>query len=412
MPSLPLWSGADLTPSHEASSLASRSPAVLVVGHGSRDPRANGEFEAFVASYGARRGAIVRHGYIELAKPSLAEALDLIAQEAKHVVVLPLFLFAAGHVKNDVPLALDAARARWPDVRFDVAPALGVHPSLAAVAFDRAASVGEADAKTIAVVVGRGSSDPDANGDFFKAARLMAEGRGWMGVELAFLGITRPLFPDALERAARARPDRIVVIPYLLFAGRLIEKLKEGIATFAERYPWIRTSLAPHMGHDDRIFAVLDERVTQAEDGTAPLPCDSCQYRRALPGFESQVGGLKALLYSVRHTLTHNQAMPHAHAHALLTKHVLVCTNADCADRGSVALIDSLRRAIKRAGKQRTIRVTRTSCMGRCGEGPTVVVYPDGVWYRGVREGDAAALVEEHLLGDRLVSRLVDGVMQ
>jgi sirohydrochlorin ferrochelatase/(2Fe-2S) ferredoxin len=412
MPSLPLWSGADLTPCHEPSTLVSRSPAVLVVGHGSRDPRANEELEAFVAAFAARRGGVVRHAYVELAKPSLAEGLDAIAAESRHVVALPLFLFAAGHVKNDVPLALDAARARWPGVRFDVAPALGVHPSLPAVAFDRAATVAPADEKTIAIVVGRGSSDPDANGDFCKAVRLLGEGRKWMAVEPAFMGITRPLFDEALERAARARPDRIVVVPYLLFAGRLIEKLRAGIDAFVARYPWIRTSLAPHLGQDDRIFALLDERITQAEDGTAPLPCDTCQYRRALPGFESQVGGLKALLYSVRHTLTHTQATPHAHAHATLAKHVLVCTNADCADRGSVALIDALRRAIKRAGKQRTIRVTRTSCMGRCGEGPTVVVYPDGVWYRGVREGDAGALVEEHLLGDRLVSRLVDGVMQ
>ena len=50
--------------------------------------------------------------------------------------------------------------------------------------------------------------------------------------------------------------------------------------------------------------------------------------------------------------------------------------------------------------------------MGRCGEGPTVAVYPDGVWYRGVREEDAKDLVEEHLLGDRLVARLVDDIMQ
>jgi (2Fe-2S) ferredoxin len=50
--------------------------------------------------------------------------------------------------------------------------------------------------------------------------------------------------------------------------------------------------------------------------------------------------------------------------------------------------------------------------MGRCGEGATVAVYPDGIWYRAVRESDADELVREHLLGDRLVSRLVDNIMQ
>lgn len=50
--------------------------------------------------------------------------------------------------------------------------------------------------------------------------------------------------------------------------------------------------------------------------------------------------------------------------------------------------------------------------MGRCGEGPIVAVYPDGIWYRNVSEEDAAQLVAEHLLGDRLVAGLVDRIMQ
>jgi (2Fe-2S) ferredoxin len=91
---------------------------------------------------------------------------------------------------------------------------------------------------------------------------------------------------------------------------------------------------------------------------------------------------------------------------------VLVCGNVDCADGGSIPLIDALRRALKDAGRQDDIRVTRTSCMGRCGEGPTVAVYPDGIWYRKVRPEDAEEVVREHLLADRLVGRLVDNIMQ
>jgi len=91
---------------------------------------------------------------------------------------------------------------------------------------------------------------------------------------------------------------------------------------------------------------------------------------------------------------------------------VLVCGNADCAERGSLALVEALRRGIKQTARRDTIRVTRTSCMGRCGEGPTVAVYRDGIWYRGVRADDADELVREHLVGDRLVARLVDNIMQ
>lgn len=389
---------------------------LLIIGHGSRDPHANVEFESLVAAYRATRPDIeVGHGYVELAQPLLSTGLRDLAQRAESVVVLPLFLFAAGHVKNDIPLALSQARQEFPTVRFTVANALGVHPNLVELAFERvrtALAGARESAKTAVVVVGRGSSDPDANGDFCKVVRLLAEGReiGW--VVPCFIGVTRPLFEETVELVARARPERIVVAPYFLFGGRLISKIREQVEAFQARYPWIKTALAPHLGNDDRLLKLMDERLSEAMTGTRPLPCDTCQYRVPVSAVTGKVGGLTALLWSLRHGFTHAQAMPHVHAHRPLTKHVLVCGNTDCADAGSIMLIATLRRLIKETGRELDIRVTRTSCMGRCGEGPTVAVYPDGIWYRGVKEADAKELVEEHLLGDRLVSRLVDNIMQ
>jgi (2Fe-2S) ferredoxin len=207
------------------------------------------------------------------------------------------------------------------------------------------------------------------------------------------------------------RPAHLVVLPYLLFAGRLASRLAAQVDAFAARHPWIRTSVVPHLGHDGRLLALIDERARQARAGESVLPCDTCQYRIALPGLAKQVGGLRALLYSVRHTLTHTQASMPVHTHRPLKKHVLVCGNADCVDRGSTAVLEALRRDVKAAGRMGDIKVTRTACMGRCGEGPTVAVYPDGVWYRGDREVDATQIVREHLLEDRLVGRLVDDIL-
>jgi sirohydrochlorin cobaltochelatase len=389
---------------------------VLVVGHGSRDPRGNAELEAAVADYRRARPTLeVAHAYVELAAPALAPALRTLADRVDHVVALPLFLFSAGHVKNDIPLALDEVRRARPAVRFTAARALGVHPDLVELAYERARPALERardPGNTAVIVVGRGASDPDANGDFCKVVRLFAEGRNLGWVVPSFLGVTRPSFDDAAELIARARPERVVVVPYLLFGGRLIERLRGQVASFQARYPWIAAELAPHLGGDDRLFALLDDRLREALDGGRPLPCDTCQYRRPISGITANVGGVRALLWSLRHGLTHNQAMPHVHAHRPLSRHVLVCANADCADRGSIALLAALRRQIRDAGREREIRITRTHCMGRCGEGPTVAIYPDGIWYRGVTASDAPELVHHHLLGDRLVSRLVDNIMQ
>jgi len=387
---------------------------VLIVGHGSREPAANAELEAMVAAYRARAAFEVSHGYVELATPALGPALRALAGRVDHVVAVPLFLFAAGHAKNDLPLALAEARRACPGVRFTAARALGVHPSLVELAFDRARPAldrARTPADTAVIVVGRGASDPDANGDFCKVVRLFAEGRGLGWVVPSFIGITRPRFEEAAELIARARPERIVAVPYFLFAGRLIDQLRAQVAGFQARYPWIAVELAPHLGGDDRIFALLDDRVADAVDGGRPLPCDTCQYRGPVSGVIDHVGGIRALLWSLRHGFTHAQAMPHVHAHRALAKHVLVCANADCADRGSVVVLAALRRLVKAAGREADIRVTRTHCLGRCGEGPTVAVYPDGIWYRGVTEADAAELVHDHLLGDRLVSRLVDNIL-
>ena len=131
-----------------------------------------------------------------------------------------------------------------------------------------------------------------------------------------------------------------------------------------------------------------------------------------MPGVAREVGGLRALLYSVRHTLTHAQVRLPEHAHKPLKKHVLVCGNVDCVNRGSIGVLEEMRRSVQACGRARGIRVTRTACMGRCGEGPTVAVYPDGVWYRGVRPSDADEIVREHLIEDRLVARLVDDILQ
>ncbi len=394
----------------------SSSVGVVIIGHGSRDPQSNTEFESLVADFQAMYPDLnVSFGYVEIAGPSMEAALAESAARNARVIVAPLFLFGAGHLKNDIPLALAAARAKYPNVVFTATRELGVHASLVELAFDRAAPLLQSATpatKTSVIVVGRGSSDPDANGDFYKLCRLLGEGRQFAWVVPSFIGISRPFFEEAAELVARSRPDRVVVIPYFLFAGRLYEKLQAQAEAFSSRNPWIRMDVAPCLGGDVKVLQVLRERIEEALENRQPLPCDTCQYRVPISGVTGNVGGLRAMLWSMRHAFTHTQAVPHVHAHKPLAKHVLICGNADCADCGSLALIGSVRRLLRRARRDLDIRVTRTGCMGRCGEGPTVAVYPDGIWYRGVQEIDARELVEEHLLHDRIIARLVDSIMQ
>lgn len=390
--------------------------AVVIIGHGSRRAESNERFLEVVAAYRNRRSDLdVSHGYIELAEPEMSEALRSAAQHADEVVALPLQLFHALHVKNDIPLALKELRAEFPHVRFHAADALGTHPSLAALAWKRACETEAVpcdDPSDVSVVmVGRGASDPGATSDFYKMVRLFAEGQGLRWVVPCFIAIAEPRLEQTLDFVARTRPGKLLVVPYFLLTGVLMERIQEKCRAFAQDYPWVPVEVAPPLGLDDLLLDVMDERLEQALRGDHALPCDTCKYRIELPGQEEHVGGLKTLLWSQRHRLTHNQAMPHAHAHKPMKKHVLVCGNVDCADRGAIRLLSSLRSELKQKGLRKEIEVTRTACMGRCGEGPTVAVYPDGIWYRNVQAEDVEELIEDHLTRDRIVARLVDNIM-
>jgi sirohydrochlorin ferrochelatase len=247
--------------------------SVLILGHGSRRKAANAQFEGLVRRFRARRPELdVAHAYIELCAPLLADGLDALARRSDRVTVLPLFLFAAGHVKKDIPKAIAAARLRFPQVRFEAAVELGVDPQMVSIALDRAGDAvplrtAEA-ARTVLLAVGRGSLDSDANGNFYKLSRVVAEQGGFARPELCFIAVVHPLLPEALERVALSRPERVLVLPYFLFEGLLIEQIREEVARFAAAHPEIDVRLAAHLGPDERLCALLDARLAAAD---APL---------------------------------------------------------------------------------------------------------------------------------------------
>jgi sirohydrochlorin ferrochelatase len=250
-----------------------------VLGHGSRRQRANQEFEGLVEALRRRRPALeLDHAYIELAEPLLAAGLARLAARADRVVLLPVFLFAAGHLKDDVPRALAAARRAFPRVRFDAARPLGVHRAMVELALERARAAEPDGADGAALVaVGRGASDADANGDFCKLVRLVAEAGEFTLAEPSFIAITGPRFEAAASRVALSAPARLVVLPYFLFEGLLVEQLAGEVRDFAARHPEIDVRLARHLGADRRVIGLLEDRLDEAlAGGAAALPCDAC----------------------------------------------------------------------------------------------------------------------------------------
>ena len=269
-------------------------PALLVAGHGSQDTAGAVELLALADRVRALDpGLAVACGFIELSPQPLSVACaDLVAQGATEIVVVPVMLLAAGHVKDDVPALLARLRLQHPGVRFRYARELGIHPDLLAVVDERlGAAVPAAErAGTAVLLCGRGSSDPDANADLHKVARLLWEGRPWALVETCYVGITDPRLPAGLERCRRLGARRIVTVPYFLFTGRLVERIRAQCAAFAAGHPELDVRVAGYLGPDERVASLVLARHAEALDGDPRMNCDLCVHRVAMPGFEAKVG--------------------------------------------------------------------------------------------------------------------------
>jgi (2Fe-2S) ferredoxin len=89
--------------------------------------------------------------------------------------------------------------------------------------------------------------------------------------------------------------------------------------------------------------------------------------------------------------------------------HVFVCTSGEtCPTQGDVEkYVKTLRAAAAKAGKHAEVRINKAGCFSQCGHGPMLVVYPDNVWYAGVKESDLQEILDSHILGGKPVTRLV-----
>ncbi|MFK4119768.1 sirohydrochlorin chelatase [Streptomyces longwoodensis] len=269
-------------------------PALLIAGHGTRDDAGAEAFRDFVRELGRRRPELpVAGGFIELSPPPLGDAVtELVERGVRRFAAVPLMLVSAGHAKGDIPAALAREKERHPGISYTYGRPLGPHPSLLRVLERRLDEVldGVDRAEVTVLLVGRGSTDPDANAEVCKAARLLWEGRGYGSVETAFVSLAAPDVPSGLERCARLGARRIVVLPYFLFTGILPDRVRRQTEEWAAAHPGTDVRAADVIGPEPELLDLVMERYAEAVGGDLRMNCDSCVYRIALPGFEDKVG--------------------------------------------------------------------------------------------------------------------------
>ncbi len=270
---------------------------VMVCGHGSRSAAAVEEFKALAVGLTQRfPDYAVDYGFLEFARPVIRDGLDALRQQGvDHVLAVPGMLFAAGHVKNDIASVLNEYAATQP-TKIEFARDLGVDPRMLAAARDRI-EAGEATAgpevardETLLMVVGRGTSDPDANGNIAKIARMLGEGMGFGWTEVCYSGVTFPLVAPGLEHAVKLGYRRIIVFPYFLFTGVLVERIYSATDRAAADNPDIEFIKAGYLADHPGVIDTFANRVRGITEGDNNMNCLTCKYREQVVGFEAEVG--------------------------------------------------------------------------------------------------------------------------
>ncbi|MGF1524372.1 MAG: sirohydrochlorin chelatase [Leptolyngbyaceae cyanobacterium] len=289
---------------------------LLLIGHGSRDAQGRQSLLDFATAYQALdTSRPVIPCFLELTEPTIQNGVDrCVAEGYTDISALPVLLFAARHNKFDVTNELDRARQRYPQVRFHYGRHFGITPEILNLWRDRLTCLDQPEHNphgierqhTVLLFLGRGASDPDANGDVYKLARILWEGSNYSTVETCFIGITHPRLEEGFRRARMYHPKRIIVLPYFLFTGVLMKKIQAIAAQQQALFPETEVVCLPEMGLHPQLMSVMRRREIETQVGSVAMNCEMCKFRlAAVKGTGNERG----------HGHEHHHGHSHGHHH-------------------------------------------------------------------------------------------------
>ncbi|GII91646.1 sirohydrochlorin chelatase [Sinosporangium siamense] len=293
-------------------------PPLLLIGHGSHDDAGVAEFGRFVHRLRCRldrSAADVTGGYLENSRPGLRDSIaSLVARGHHRVVALPLGLAGESRIAAETSEALAREQERQPTLAYEMCPPLGPDPAVLALLAERLAdasvdmprptlrsrplvSVGDAPrlrvvgspaeppqlravpalneldgheridpADTAVVLVGEGATDPVANAEIHRVSRLFWETQAYdlLTVETAFVSLTPPGVAGGLERCRRLGAKRVIIVPYLLFAGSTLERVWAQALAYGAGHPDLDIRCAEAIGDCEALADIVIDRYQRA----------------------------------------------------------------------------------------------------------------------------------------------------
>ncbi len=245
---------------------------LLLVGHGTRDAQGQAEFFELAAQIAdASGGRHIEPCFLELAEPTIRQAVDRLAARGVHqLVVAPVVLFSAGHARRDIPDAVGTACNRHVGLTWRQAPSLGCHRRIIELSQRRFLSARAqlppvaSWAETLLIMVGRGSHDAEATAEMHRFVQQTGQRFPELRTTVCFCAMAKPLLGETITRIAedaanRKNPGHFIVQPHLLFQGQLLADIHRQVAEVRSAHPLQHWCVADPLGHEVEVSrAILD----------------------------------------------------------------------------------------------------------------------------------------------------------
>ncbi len=239
-------------------------PPLVIAGHGTRDATGVAVCLALVDRVRTLLpGVRVEAGFVELTPPTIEGALSSVLDgEVASAVVVPLMIGSGGHVREDIPEAIEAGKLAHPGATVVYARHLGSPaPLVSAVRQRIATACAEWSPANVSVVfVGRGCSVTDASGDHIRLGRVLLETGGYAAVLPAFIQVAQPTVAELLDVAFFTGSRRIVVMPHYLFPGRLTTWVQAAVDEWSVAHPDAEVRVAGPIGDCPELAEVVAKR--------------------------------------------------------------------------------------------------------------------------------------------------------
>ncbi|WAH37818.1 sirohydrochlorin chelatase [Alicyclobacillus dauci] len=245
---------------------------VLFIGHGTRRQHGVDEFLTFVqqvlSQVDSTPGLVFGYAFLELQSPDIIEGIRTMAnQGVTRIVCIPLFLFAAGHIKEDIPVELARANEQFPDVTLHLGDPFGTEREMMDALFTRVMDCfSDPSAGVGILLLGRGNKDKSAQDAFMQVARDLHSHFPGSTVDVGFLAGTGTAMESGLDSLVDRGVRSLVIMPYLWFSGWLTDTLPRRVGLWREEHPDADVRIARHLGIHPQIVKLVARRVAKALD--------------------------------------------------------------------------------------------------------------------------------------------------